>query len=540
MGLGEIFKKRFGKKPVAPPPPPMALPAPPKTWKELMTKEGLIDLYEFAKAHAKEYSQVAKARATEYSQIAKARAAEYSQVAKVHGTKYYELAKEDPKIVAALVVAVLLLLFLLWRRPAKVAVKDAPLDVKEEPAVKAPVAPVPKEPVPTPAPVAPAPVAAAPVPKEPVKEAPAVAAPVVAAPVAAAPAPVAAAPTKAPVVEEQQQNFEELYDDEDDLDERGSIADTIADVNDLPDVKLPMQPSMPSLMEHEEKELLPDQGPPLAVCSAAGAIGKRVNMEDTFAVLCCTSKVAAGAIFDGAGGSKAAEAASRSVRDFFDDMPCDADGLKTALERAEKSVIAQAARNGKWPDATTAVLGLADEKKIHVAWVGDSVAYVVSKGGNFKRLTVDHCAANPAEATRIKAAGGKVGRSPAEAKAGKARKMFSKVAGPTAAYKTNKKNPMRVYPGGITLTRVIGGLPLKYTKPQCIVPTPEAVTYVRQSEDLCVLLASDGLLEKLDTKTVAKLLTDSKFTKQDAATALVDAAQNADTTDNIAACVLFF
>ena len=111
-------------------------------------------------------------------------------------------------------------------------------------------------------------------------------------------------------------------------------------------------------------------------------------------------------------------------------------------------------------------------------------------------LTRDHNASNPAEAQRVRAAGGLVGRNEKEAKASKATKLAAKVLSPNIAYRTHPKNPMRVYPGGITLTRALGGRPLKM-KSSCPVVADAETATVPVAGATHVILACDGVWDVL-------------------------------------------
>ena len=57
-----------------------------------------------------------------------------------------------------------------------------------------------------------------------------------------------------------------------------------------------------------------------------------------------------------------------------------------------------------------------------------------------------------------------------------ATKLAAKVLSPNIAYRTHPKNPMRVYPGGITLTRALGGRPLKMKSSCPVVADAETAT----------------------------------------------------------------
>ncbi|MEM1145933.1 MAG: PP2C family protein-serine/threonine phosphatase [Pseudomonadota bacterium] len=277
----------------------------------------------------------------------------------------------------------------------------------------------------------------------------------------------------------------------------------------------------------------------VGVLSCAGHTGGRASMEDACCLLCVNTT--GGGVFDGAGGSRAAELAARSVRDFYAklEQPDASEGtLRECLAATEHATLA-AARMAKWPDATTAVVAVCDMDVIRVAWVGDSVALLVSKSGGFELLSdPPHVASTPSEARRVKLAGGRVGRSETEAGASKARKLVGKLS-PAAAFGARKNNPKRVYPGGITLTRALGGLPLKYSSgPQLVVSQPDLASRNRSANDLAIVLASDGLLERLEPSRVVHLL--NTCLPNEAAHKLVEAAIQENTVDNVACVCIYF
>jgi len=292
----------------------------------------------------------------------------------------------------------------------------------------------------------------------------------------------------------------------------------------------------PSEAPKEERDL---------VTSSGGSIGQRDTMEDAYDVFAATSKYAAAAVLDGSHGRRAAETALKVLKEWFagsQKRSTDEATLKDALARAEQVCLSTAAKNGKWVDATTAVVACADETIIRVAWVGDASATLVG-ADDWTMLTSPHVAGNPDEANRVKTLGGKVGRSQSEAKAGKAQKLLGKVAGKATVFKTLKTNPKRCYPGGTVFTRALGGLPLKYSKPKLVTADPEVAQVSRSDTDLCLVLASDGLYEKLDVDHVVDELRRAardKDKQANVAERLCAEAQDQATSDNICAVVLWF
>lgn len=268
--------------------------------------------------------------------------------------------------------------------------------------------------------------------------------------------------------------------------------------------------------------------------------GKRAEMCDAHMVL--EQSVLIAGIFDGCGGARAAHKASTVVSELLTRSP--RFDLVEALRYAEEQVI-QTARRQKWPDATTGVVARVEHGRLEVAWIGDSRC-ILAQGNVAVPLTRDHNASEKSEEQRVRAAGGRVGRTAAEAKASKTKRVLGKMLGSEIAFKTNRNNPKRVYPGGITLTRAIGGLPLKRNKPQLVLAEPEAAPAIELTADHpFLLLASDGLFESLTSQqavdTVAATLAARRghpTVLQDAAQAALVKAQKDGSNDNITVIVV--
>ena len=279
--------------------------------------------------------------------------------------------------------------------------------------------------------------------------------------------------------------------------------------------------------------------PPAHRTSAFGMQGKRAAMEDAH-VVASQGPVTVAGVFDGCGGARAAKlcgarlASEKLRRALLDARAGDAaPAIAAFLASCETAVDAEARRAG-WVDATTAVVAVVNGDTLSVGWVGDSRCVVVSDAGA-RVLTRDHNASNPAEAQRVRAAGGLVGRNEKEAKASKATKLAAKVLSPNIAYRTHPKNPMRVYPGGITLTRALGGRPLKM-KSSCPVVADAETATVPVAGATHVILACDGVWDVLDAAGAAAVVVGAR--PDDAAETLARAAFEKGSTDNITAVVV--
>ena len=185
--------------------------------------------------------------------------------------------------------------------------------------------------------------------------------------------------------------------------------------------------------------------PPAHKTSAFGMQGKRAAMEDAH-VVASKGPVTVAGVFDGCGGARAAKLCGARLgseklrRALLDVRAGDASpAIAAFLASCETAVDAEARRAG-WVDATTAVVAVVNGDTLSVGWVGDSRCVVVSDAGA-RVLTRDHNASNPAEAQRVRAAGGRGGRNQKEAQASQATKLAAKVLSPNIAYRTRRRTP---------------------------------------------------------------------------------------------------
>ena len=85
-----------------------------------------------------------------------------------------------------------------------------------------------------------------------------------------------------------------------------------------------------------------------------------------------------------------------------------------------------------------------------------------------------------------------VGRSLKEAQSGKA---YQRAGGacPVFCFGANQDSPLRCYPGGLSLSRSIGDVTLKYHPKKVVVGDPEVVQQRISPDDRFILLACDGI-----------------------------------------------
>ena len=97
---------------------------------------------------------------------------------------------------------------------------------------------------------------------------------------------------------------------------------------------------------------------------------------------------------------------------------------------------------------------------------------------------------------------------------------------------------MRCYPGGITLTRCLGGLPLKTKPTRIVTAAPQSVSRRLDGTEAFVILACDGVWDVLDARAACDVVKASA--PHDAAESLCQAAHARGSTDNITAVVVFW
>ena len=265
--------------------------------------------------------------------------------------------------------------------------------------------------------------------------------------------------------------------------------------------------------------------------SVAESQGERKAMEDAHFVV--DGEKAIVGVFDGCGGNRA----STFARDKIAELVKTEQDLSECIAKTEKATLVAARKSGNWPDACAVVLASVTATSLDVAWLGDSRAVLATESA-VECLTRDHNAADSTEEKRIKLAGGKVARNLAEAQAGSAKKLLGKFVGPAVAFKTHAKNPKRVFPGAITLTRCIGALPLKYAKPQLVIADAETVSLSLDGTEKFLVLASDGVFEHLSDAAVAQACDDAIAKNLDPADALINAVAKSGSKDNITAIVV--
>jgi serine/threonine protein phosphatase PrpC len=284
------------------------------------------------------------------------------------------------------------------------------------------------------------------------------------------------------------------------------------------------------------------------VCSEQG---KRPSMEDVYVITPSIhddpSRSYFG-VFDGHAGSRAAQYCGQRMLDHITGTAAwqRRDVLaatKFGMARTEQAYLRAAlSAQPRWFDGTTAVVVLVVDGILTIGWCGDSRAVLGRKAKGSKtwsafELSHDHKPTNPREHKRILQLGGMVGRSLKEAQSGKA---YQRAGGacPVFCFGANQDSPLRCYPGGLSLSRSIGDVTLKYHPKKVVVGDPEVVQQRISPDDRFILLACDGIWDVMTNERAVAIASKAIRNKEDAARAVVRQAYALGSTDNMTAVVV--
>jgi len=253
-------------------------------------------------------------------------------------------------------------------------------------------------------------------------------------------------------------------------------------------------------------------------------------------------------VFDGHAGSRAAQYCGQRMLDNI--TATAAWGRRDVLAatrfgmaRTEQAYLRAAlSATPRWFDGTTAVVVLLVDGVLTIGWVGDSRAVLGRRNKQSKQWTAfelshDHKPTHPLEYKRITNLGGSVGRSLKEATSGGVAKSAGSAC-PVFCFGANADSPMRCYPGGLSLSRSIGDVTLKYHPTKVVVGEPEVVQQRLNADDKFVILACDGIWDVLTNEKAVSVVAKAIKDKQDAAKALVRASFLNGSTDNMTAVVV--
>eukprot|EP00123_Amoebidium_parasiticum_P020909 comp5849_c0_seq1/m.1714 comp5849_c0_seq1/g.1714 ORF comp5849_c0_seq1/g.1714 comp5849_c0_seq1/m.1714 type:complete len:320 (-) comp5849_c0_seq1:33-992(-) len=249
---------------------------------------------------------------------------------------------------------------------------------------------------------------------------------------------------------------------------------------------------------------LPSLNSEFELAGACTAVNGRPYNEDRHSIVHFSPDLAFFGVFDGHGGSEAAEFAKNNLPRFISEELENGAGLQTALLKAFRKTD-EAFHLG--PSGTTATCALLNGHKLLVAGVGDSRAVILHKD-SAKDLSVEHKPEMEAEMRRIKAAGGTVTLDP----------MYG---------------TYRVC-GRLAMSRSIGDRELK---PFGVIAEPSIYDVQLSRKDSLLILGTDGLFNVI-SKQLACAVANSCRNPEEAAQELVSLAIQLGSTDNVTALVV--
>lgn len=202
-------------------------------------------------------------------------------------------------------------------------------------------------------------------------------------------------------------------------------------------------------------------------------------------------------VFDGHGGPLAAEYAAATLPALIAERYARATErtrsarLRSACKAAFIQCDAQFTRANERGDGTTASIAILDGRELTAANVGDSSAVLYTPGGGAISIVTDHrverCTA--AEHKRVLEGGARLGR----------------IKGPSG----KAVGPMRLYPGGLMVTRSIGD---SDSTPACIAE-PAVLSLALPPAGGTIVLATDGVWDFIEEAHAARLVAASHAPK---------------------------
>ena len=213
------------------------------------------------------------------------------------------------------------------------------------------------------------------------------------------------------------------------------------------------------------------------------------------------------AIYDGHGGSACCDYLRDSLHDHIIKQPTFLDNTRQALvsgvKAAESSFLESVSedyqKNKKLDrSGSCGIITLVMGETCYVANIGDSRAVLSAESGKYAyNLSRDHKPTDLHEQRRIEEAGGKIYKT----------EVRSLVSG----YQDDVvSGPLRVYPGKLSVTRTFGDVEAKDERfggnSKVVVAEPEIKHFEIKPTHAFIILGSDGIFDKLDSKDVVKIV----------------------------------
>lgn len=218
-------------------------------------------------------------------------------------------------------------------------------------------------------------------------------------------------------------------------------------------------------------------------------------------------------IFDGHGGDASANYAGEHLLPYLETVGRNNPGLSLTeiIKKAVKGFdgelikhLMSPALNDKSGSCALFLAQTAD--KVCVASIGDSKAVIARQLlSEVENLTTPHKPEDTNERDRVSTAGGYIYRNQATNSVVKSA-LAQLISCP-------KKQPLRVFPSHLSITRAFGNGPVKASYPSVIISDPEVVEI--EEDFLYMILASDGVFDTLSNTElaaiVAEVFTDGVF-----------------------------
>mmetsp|Transcript_8717 Transcript_8717/g.13017 ORF Transcript_8717/g.13017 Transcript_8717/m.13017 type:complete len:339 (-) Transcript_8717:215-1231(-) len=211
------------------------------------------------------------------------------------------------------------------------------------------------------------------------------------------------------------------------------------------------------------------------------------------------------AIFDGHGGGEASKFLALQFHKSLAQHPliCSNPGLalqETWRRMDDKLYKYLKTEYGVLRDGSTATVCLISGHQLFVVNCGDSSAFIERPDGSHAKVTEDHSTSNPAEVSRCRNSGAVVEQSPPQSS------MI-----PCCFFFRPIHTPLRVYPGGLIVTRSFGDFYAKLPllggiKGTVIHHHGEMQTYRLFKDFRMVVLASDGVWDAFRPSEVFKII----------------------------------
>jgi protein phosphatase 2C family protein 2/3 len=216
-----------------------------------------------------------------------------------------------------------------------------------------------------------------------------------------------------------------------------------------------------------------------------------------------------------------------------------ADALRAALVKTEDDFCAACRRiNLLTSSGTTAITAYIQADLLVVANIGDSRA-VLCRSGRALDASIDHKPGRKEERERIEALGGRVGITEEDAFRVTPRACACLWACVSAG------RPLRVFPGGLSVSRTIGDISMKQPAGSALVSSePELFETRLTAADEFLILACDGTWDVMSSAQAIDFVRGVLFRSNNdagvASRALANEAFKRGSTDNISCVVVVF